>query len=56
MVIEYITMRNGYAHIYEKRCKGFPKLLIFLRVRFADLTLANFCTFHFHGTEFTLLY
>lgn len=44
-----------YISVSKERCKGFPKLLMFLKGRFADLTLANFCTFHFKNKEFTFL-
>lgn len=44
-----------YMSVSKERCKGFPKLLVFLKGRFVDLTLANFCTFHIKNKEFTFL-
>lgn len=54
-LLKWICFLCIYIYIWKKRCKGFLKSLMFLKGRLADLILANFCTFHFHNTEFTFL-
>lgn len=39
----------------EEKVKKFSYILMFLKGRFAGLTLANFCIFHFDYAEFTSL-